>query len=99
MSVSQCPGWKKKLVEVHHTNKKDTPSGTSKKIAKIVNIRQEDIVSTRKDGVIGEHILTLMSGDEEIKVIHKAKSRDIFASGAIEIAEWTIKKNPGLYYK
>jgi 4-hydroxy-tetrahydrodipicolinate reductase len=89
------------ITEAHHIHKKDAPSGTAKKLAQIVkevSVKQvSDIKSIREDEIVGDHEVTFESGVDVIKISHSAKTRDIFAYGALFAAKWLVKKNPGLY--
>lgn len=71
--------------EVHHTKKMDAPSGTALSWKKWLNLPCE-ITHEREGDVIGFHELTLNTPFESIKVTHNAKSRKIFAEGAIYAA-------------
>jgi 4-hydroxy-tetrahydrodipicolinate reductase len=95
-------GYKIYLEEAHHIHKKDAPSGTAKKIAQILNeegfnIKIEDIKSIREDEIVGDHRVVFESELDKIELLHSAKTRDIFASGAIKAAKWIVNKNPGIY--
>jgi len=90
------------IEEAHHIHKKDAPSGTAKKIAEILNgegfrMKTEDIVSIRKDEIVGDHSVAFRSITDEIEISHSAKTRDIFAQGALLAAKWVINKEAGLY--
>jgi 4-hydroxy-tetrahydrodipicolinate reductase len=91
------------IEETHHIHKKDAPSGTAKKIAEIINrgggfeIKAEDIKSIREDEVVGDHRVIFESELDRIELYHSAKSRDIFAKGALLAAYWIGNKKPGLY--
>lgn len=90
------------LEEAHHIHKKDAPSGTAKKIAQILNeagfnIRIEDIKAIREDEIVGDHKIVFESELDKIELFHSAKTRDIFAQGAIKAAKWVVEKKPGLY--
>ena len=96
------------LSETHHTQKLDTPSGTAITLAedtlqKIdrkrnwINQQSEkpgelSVISHRKPDVPGTHEINYQSDIDEIELIHRAKSRDGFAQGAIEAAQWLIGK-------
>jgi len=87
------------LHEIHHSKKLDTPSGTAKEWKKWLN---EDITITseRVGDVIGIHELNLDLFDETITLKHNAKSRKVFATGALFAAEKILQKNflsPGLH--
>lgn len=49
-----------------------------------------EIAHRREGEVPGTHIVTWDSPVDEIKIEHKAKSRDGFALGAVIAAEWTV---------
>jgi len=70
------------LHEIHHTQKKDSPSGTSKMweswLGETVSIQ-----SDRIGDAVGTHSLTLHTEFELITIKHEALDRKIFAQGAI----------------
>ncbi|MFZ5800835.1 MAG: 4-hydroxy-tetrahydrodipicolinate reductase [Candidatus Omnitrophota bacterium] len=90
-----------KIVESHHIHKKDAPSGTAKQLASIIKeARQEevsDIQSIREGEIIGEHRVFFDGPFDTIELRHTAKSRAIFAQGALVAAEWIADKKPGFY--
>lgn len=89
------------IVEAHHTEKKDAPSGTAKEIARIVKEHKGDshipIESIREDEIVGEHTITFDSDVDTIEITHSAKTRDIFAKGALKAAKFLAGKKSGLY--
>ncbi|KAG6559674.1 4-hydroxy-tetrahydrodipicolinate reductase [Candidatus Rhabdochlamydia oedothoracis] len=97
------------IVETHHMHKKDLPSGTAIALAKATgkeiaedattksNSSQVRIHAIRSGEVIGEHQVIFEYGNEQIKLIHQAHSRDVFAQGALAAAAFLIDKKPGLY--
>ncbi|MCM8819393.1 MAG: 4-hydroxy-tetrahydrodipicolinate reductase [Candidatus Omnitrophica bacterium] len=90
------------IQEAHHIHKKDSPSGTAKKIAQIINsfgfnIKIEDIKAIREDEIVGDHKVVFESDVDKIELFHSAKSRDIFAKGALLAVKWIIDKKAGLY--
>ena len=102
VSAGILKNYKIEVGEVHHIHKKDAPSGTAKKIAEIINeqgfdIKIEDIKSDRFDEVIGDHKVVFESDVDKIELSHSAKTRDIFAQGALLAAKWVVGKGPGLY--
>jgi len=95
-------GYKADIWEAHHIHKKDSPSGTAKMIAEILNqegfsIRQEEITSVREGETIGDHKVILESALDKIELSHSAKTRDIFAQGALLAAKWVVNKKTGLF--
>jgi len=100
------------IVETHHTEKLDSPSGTAITLAdeiiwglnrkeKWENEENDDdetlsIISHRKADVKGTHDIIYRSGIDELTLRHKAFSRDGFADGAIKAAKW-LKGKKGIY--
>ena len=92
------------IEEIHHTQKKDAPSGTAITLAdgilkylkekkKWVNHeskRAEELVirSFREDPAPGTHTVKYQSAIDDIEIKHTAHSREGFALGAILVAEW-----------
>ena len=95
------------LEEIHHTQKKDSPSGTAISIAEgiIANSKYEawksnetldkelGIFSIREDEIPGTHSVFYKSEVDEIEIKHTAFNRSGFALGAVIAAEWTFGKN------
>ena len=90
-----------KIIEAHHVHKKDAPSGTAKTLAQIIEgasqRRVTDIQSIREGEIIGDHKVIFESGVDTITISHQAKTRDIFAKGALVAAKFVAKKKKGLY--
>lgn len=91
-----------RIVETHHTGKKDAPSGTAKTLADIIRTaRQNDeaipIESIREGEVVGNHTVCFTGPGERLEFTHRASSREIFARGALRAAEWIVGKPAGLY--
>jgi 4-hydroxy-tetrahydrodipicolinate reductase len=89
------------LSETHHIHKKDAPSGTAKTMAEIAEkyskTSVKDIASIREGEVIGDHTITFESPVDSIAIHHHAKTRDIFAQGALVAAKFLSKKKKGLF--
>jgi 4-hydroxy-tetrahydrodipicolinate reductase len=99
--------------EIHHTQKKDAPSGTAITLAeqviettgdkkRWVNHPSENrdelvITSERKDPAAGTHIITYTSEIDDIAITHTAHSRKGFATGAVLAAEFLNTSRQGLY--
>jgi len=95
-------GYKVEIEEAHHIHKKDSLSGTAKKIAEIINtqgfnVKIEDIKAIREAEIVGDHEVIFDSDVDEISLAHRAKTRDIFAKGALVAAKWIVGKRKGLY--
>lgn len=55
------------------------------------------ISSIRGGTIVGEHEVIYAGIDEEISIQHRAQSKDIFANGALTVAEKLVNKNNGYY--
>jgi 4-hydroxy-tetrahydrodipicolinate reductase len=96
------------MEEIHHTQKKDAPSGTAITLAEQILqqiSRKKDwvnsesdqstalsIISKRVDPAPGTHIVKYTSPIDDVEIIHTAHSREGFAAGAVTAAEWIIGK-------
>ena len=95
------PDYNVNITEAHHVHKKDTPSGTAKNLARIITDTSQrkdiDIKSIREGEIIGDHRVIFNGPLDSIELFHSAKSRDIFAQGAIVAAKWVVNKKSGLF--
>jgi 4-hydroxy-tetrahydrodipicolinate reductase len=96
------------LQEIHHTQKKDAPSGTALSLANqilpfypskksIVNTKTNDdnvlsIESLREDPAPGTHHIMYESIEDSIQITHTAHNRNGFALGAVLAAEYIYDK-------
>lgn len=87
------------LHEVHHSAKKDAPSGTAKEVANIFSNLGKDlsVSSARGGSVVGTHEIVFFSQGERIVLTHIAESREAFASGIKMAAEFILTAPNGLY--
>lgn len=88
------------ISETHHVHKKDAPSGTAKRLHDIIVHERKNNVSVdskRKGEVVGDHTVVFDGKEERIEITHHAKSRDVFARGAIVAAKFINKKKKGLF--
>ena len=53
--------------------------------------------AVRGGDVVGDHSVYLLGAGERIELIHRASSRELFASGALRFARWIAGKTPGRY--
>ncbi|PIR21490.1 MAG: hypothetical protein COV45_01715 [Deltaproteobacteria bacterium CG11_big_fil_rev_8_21_14_0_20_47_16] len=90
------PDYKASMIEVHHTRKKDAPSGTAARLAKAFG-KEMPIESIREGDVVGIHTITFEGPFEKITVRHEALDQKLFAEGALQAARWTCNKPAGLY--
>jgi 4-hydroxy-tetrahydrodipicolinate reductase len=88
-------GW-----EIHHSAKKDAPSGTLKKLGEQMYTagytRPVSLSSNRAGAIPGTHEIGFDSPADTITVRHTARSREGFARGALEAARWIAGKK-GFY--
>jgi 4-hydroxy-tetrahydrodipicolinate reductase len=89
------------ILEAHHAEKKDAPSGTAKEMEKIVKKANADtdvaISSVREGEIVGEHTITFESDMDLVEITHSAKTRDILAKGALSAAKFVAGKKNGLF--
>ncbi|MEZ4944458.1 MAG: 4-hydroxy-tetrahydrodipicolinate reductase [Cyclobacteriaceae bacterium] len=99
--------------EIHHTQKKDAPSGTAITLAEGIlkeidrkknwvkgdNSNQSELAihSFREDPAPGTHTVKYTSAIDDIEIKHTAHSRDGFAMGALLVAEWIRDKKGVLH--
>ena len=84
-------GYTPVLVETHHRHKKDAPSGTALSLQQSLSPYTTGEIQThciRAGEVIGDHEVTFYGSADQIKLMHSAQDRSIFARGAIEVALW-----------
>jgi 4-hydroxy-tetrahydrodipicolinate reductase len=95
--------------EIHHKEKKDSPSGTAISLAEQIIAENKSftgwisneisiensikIVSERKEKITGIHQVNYNSQMDSISIKHKTHSRKAFALGAVIAAEWIRNKN------
>jgi 4-hydroxy-tetrahydrodipicolinate reductase len=110
--MSKHAQYRVSMEEIHHTAKKDAPSGTAVSLAEGILTSYPDlkgwvdhessdpkelsIVSKRIDPAPGTHTVTYRSPIDEINLNHTAHSREGFASGALLAAEF-LKGKKGVY--
>ena len=106
--INKIKGYDVAIEEIHHTQKKDAPSGTAITLAEVISKEIEmlegwtlepdiaenkvPIKALREGNVPGTHIVTLNSEQDEIVLTHRAKSRKGFALGAVLAAEFSAGK-------
>ena len=80
--------------EIHHSTKKDAPSGTLLKLLEQMKAagfgRPIDTGSNRAGAHPGTHEIGFDSGADTITLRHTARSREGFARGALKAAQWII---------
>lgn len=82
--------------EIHHSTKKDTPSGTLLKLVEEMKkagySRPIDVGANRAGAHPGTHEIGFDSGADTITLRHTARSREGFARGALKAAQWVVGK-------
>ena len=94
------PGYGAWAWEIHHSAKKDAPSGTLLKLVEEMKkagyARHIDVGANRAGTIPGTHEIGFDSGADTITLRHTARSREGFARGALKAAQWIVGKN-GFY--
>lgn len=83
-------GYSAYIVEEHHAEKRDAPSGTARALAAIVEKASgaaPPTASVRAGTIPGLHRLVFESAEDEVELIHRARGRAGFAKGAVWAAE------------
>ena len=82
--------------EIHHSTKKDAPSGTLIKLVEEMKkagyARPIDVSSNRAGAHPGTHEIGFDSSSDTILLRHTARSREGFARGALKAAQWVVGK-------
>ncbi len=106
------------IIEMHHNQKIDAPSGTALMIADSIREELDDgvkyeydrhskrekrtkneigIHAVRGGTITGEHQVIFAGHDEIISISHSARSKELFATGAVNAAGFICGKDAGLY--
>ena len=104
------------IVEIHHKEKKDAPSGTALMLAEAAREARPElfikagrsgegarekneigISSVRYGEVVGVHEVIVSTPTETLTFRHEAHDRSVFAVGAMQAAEYIVKKAAGTY--
>jgi 4-hydroxy-tetrahydrodipicolinate reductase len=93
-----------KIIEIHHKNKKDSPSGTAIEIQSFLENLPEskidshiDVESYRIGNIFGIHRIVFENAEGITTFQHIANSRNVFARGALQAAKWIHSKEAGEY--
>ncbi len=108
MFMNNRPEYNISIEEIHHTQKKDAPSGTAITLAEGIlknnqnkekwvlgeteNNEKLSITCKRIDPAPGTHIISYDSPIDSIEIKHTAHNRIGFASGAVIAAEYILGK-------
>lgn len=88
------------LKDIHHKNKKDSPSGTALRLKNQIPFflsKKMEVLSVREGEEFGTHQLELRSSGEVLTVKHQALSRKVFAEGALRALTWLKEQKNGFY--
>ncbi len=101
-AVASMPDdWSVEVIEAHHDQKKDAPSGTALRMVRAIEDSggpaSPPTHSIRLGDTIGEHTVWLAGPGERIEIKHVATKRSVFAIGALRWASWLKEQSPGLY--
>ncbi len=84
-SFPELSRWEVSIRESHHKEKKDSPSGTALTLREALD-REVSIESIREGKTIGIHEVRFESKNESLTLVHEAKTRSVFAEGALTAA-------------
>ena len=86
--------------ELHHSAKKDAPSGTALMLKAAMQqagyARAIDVSSTRAGSIPGTHQIGFDALAETVTLTHTVRDRAVFAHGALEAAKW-VKGRSGWF--
>ncbi len=98
---SHLKGFEFQIEELHHSRKKDKPSGTAlflqEKLEAATGESAPAPLSIRGGGIFGIHRVWAMGEEETLTLEHNAMNRRVFARGALQAATWILVQEPGLY--
>jgi len=110
--MARFPDYDPYIVEKHHRQKTDAPSGTARALARMLEAATGrtavtelagalaegsfHVSAVRAGGIVGEHTVGFDAGLDEIVLEHRARSRRGFAAGSVLAAEW-IAARTGLH--
>ncbi len=110
-------GFDVEIIEAHHNQKLDAPSGTAIMLGNAIKEEMPDayfeydrhskrekrhtneigIHAIRGGTIVGEHQVIFAGTDEIVTLSHSARSRAIFANGAVNAAVFLKNKENGVY--
>ncbi len=110
-------GFDVEIIEAHHNQKLDAPSGTAIMLGNAIKEEMPDayfeydrhskrekrhtneigIHAVRGGTIVGEHQVMFAGNDEIVTLSHSARSRAIFANGAVNAAMFISDKENGIY--
>ena len=98
--IAAHPAYEAWGYEIHHSAKKDAPSGTLLKLVEEMRRagydRRIDVASNRAGTIAGTHEIGFDAAADTITLRHTARNREGFARGALHAARWVAGKQ-GFY--
>ena len=94
-TLAATGGFDAHMIELHHSAKKDAPSGTAHTLEKAAAAawgKPIPITSVRTGSIPGTHEVVFDAPFETITIAHVARDRRVFAEGAIVAAKWLVGK-------
>jgi 4-hydroxy-tetrahydrodipicolinate reductase len=87
-----APGFEFSITDIHHSDKKDSPSGTALSLKRALESANPHlnvpIESKREGDTAGIHVIRARTENDLIELRHESFSRRAFAVGAVQAAEW-----------
>jgi 4-hydroxy-tetrahydrodipicolinate reductase len=90
----------KRQDQLEINNEKNTPTSNLMRnatVGRFLTGQEIKIHSIRAGDIVGEHNVMFIGNGERIELIHRATSRNAFASGVIKAIRFIINQKPGLY--
>ena len=110
--MNQYPQYEATMMEEHHSQKVDYPSGTAITLAEeliqnvgrisswtdkpTIDMTELSVAAVRRSNVPGTHVVEWEAEEDLIQITHRAKGRKGFATGAVVAAEFICGKK-GIY--
>ena len=91
------------VIEAHHKQKKDAPSGTAKRLVEVLAQARKQkpgaipTHAVRAGDIIGDHTVILAGPSERLELTHRAQSRSVFAQGALRAAAFVARQSKGWF--
>lgn len=88
--LARVEGFDVHVLDLHHAAKKDAPSGTALLLKDALDARGRDVgvTSVRTGHMPGRHEVCIDGTYEQVLISHEARSRRVFADGALTAAIW-----------
>lgn len=90
--LAQADEYEAYLHELHHSKKRDAPSGTAKSLLGALAdhgyARPVDVAATRAGHIPGVHTVGFDGPAETVELTHTVRDRATFAHGALRAARW-----------